>query len=91
VLASVHNANGEPAKTSKGSESSPDADQNYGDLSERLREWLEKLHGTMKAIIHYLPHAASFSVTVGTTISVTMNFTKRYEQEILDTISEHKV
>jgi len=91
VLASVHSANGELAKSSKGSEIDRDADQNYSGLSERLREWLEKLHGTMKAIIHYLPHAASFSVTVGTTISVTMNFTKRYEQEVLDTISDHKL
>ena len=86
VLDSVHRANSELAKASKDAEGY-DREQDHDDLSERLRQWLEKLHGTMKAIIHYLPHAASFSVTFGTTISVTMNFAKREGEEILSAIS----
>jgi hypothetical protein len=92
VFASVNGANGELSNPRKDSVSGSNtgSDPDTKDLSDRLKEWLEKLHGTMKAIIHYLPHAASFSVTVGTTISVTMNFNKRYEEEILDKLSQAK-
>ncbi len=73
VLDSVHCANRELIKASKG-KGATDTDDYHEDLSERLKEWLEHLHPTMKAIINHLPHATSFSFTFGTTISMTMNY-----------------
>jgi hypothetical protein len=75
VLDSVHCANRELIKASEDTEPY-NTDDYHDDLSERLKEWLEKLHPTMKAIIKELPHAFSYSFTFGTTISMTMNFQK---------------
>jgi hypothetical protein len=75
VLDSVHRANRELIKADKGKEPY-DTEAYHDDLAERLKEWLEKLHPTMKAIVKELPHAVSYSFTFGTTISMTMNFQK---------------
>ena len=80
VLDCVHRANGELVKP-RDALPGYDAEQDHVDFSERLREWLQKLHPTMKAIIHYLPHAASYSFTFGTTISMTVNFIKRADED----------
>jgi hypothetical protein len=68
VLAGVHHANRELAKTSRYAD--------HDDLSKRLMDWILRVHEIMKPIIKYLPHAASYSVTVGTTITMTMNFVR---------------
>jgi hypothetical protein len=68
VLACVHRANSELAKTSRYAD--------HDKLSRRLEKWVLEVHEIMKPIIHYLPRAASYSVTVGTTISMTMNFVR---------------
>jgi hypothetical protein len=47
-----------------------------GGLPEKLKKWLAKLHETLKKIVHQIPDALSFSITVGTTISVTVSFAK---------------
>jgi len=50
-----------------------------GDLPDKLKEWLKKLHDRLKAIVAKIPDAVSFSLTVGMTISVAVNFTKPSE------------
>ena len=81
VLDSVHCANRELAKASKGTEPGYDTEDYHDGLSKRLKEWLESLHPVMKEIIKNLPHAFSYSFTFGTTISMTMNFQKRHDEE----------
>jgi hypothetical protein len=41
---------------------------------EKLEKWIRKLYEILKAIVAKLSNVLSFSVTVGTTISVTVNF-----------------
>lgn len=46
------------------------------DLPDKLKKWLEKLYERLRKIITMIADATSFSITVGTTISVTVNFAK---------------
>jgi hypothetical protein len=41
---------------------------------QKLEEWIKKLYEILRIIVGKLSHVLSFSVTVGTTISVTVNF-----------------
>jgi hypothetical protein len=44
-------------------------------LPERLKEWLEKLYDRLREVVKLLGDAVStFSITVGTNISVTVEF-----------------
>jgi hypothetical protein len=47
-----------------------------GNLPAKLTRWMARLYETMKKIVQHLPDADSFAITVGTTISVTVNFAK---------------
>jgi NADH:ubiquinone oxidoreductase subunit D len=44
------------------------------DVLEKLRQWLDRLLSALKRIVEKLDGAASFSVSVGTTVSVTVDF-----------------
>jgi hypothetical protein len=44
------------------------------DVLEKLRQWLERLLGALKRITQELAGASSFSVSVSTAVSVTVDF-----------------
>jgi hypothetical protein len=44
------------------------------DVLEKLRQWLERLLSALKRIVGKLDGATSFSLSVGTTVSVTVDF-----------------
>jgi nicotinic acid mononucleotide adenylyltransferase len=44
------------------------------DVLEKLRQWLDRLLGALKRIVAKLAGATSFSVSIGTTVSVTVDF-----------------
>lgn len=44
-----------------------------GDLLKKLKEWIKKLYAAIRAIAEALP-AMTYSITAGTTISVTVTF-----------------
>jgi hypothetical protein len=77
VLGCVHRANGELAKPKA---TADDTGHDHDDLSEHLTEWLLALHRIMKVIVHYIPHLDSYSFTFGTTISMTMDFVNREDE-----------
>jgi site-specific recombinase len=44
------------------------------DILERLRNWLDRLVSALTRIVAELADAASFSISVGTALTVTVNF-----------------
>jgi hypothetical protein len=57
-----------------------DTEHDHDDLSDHLTEWLVALHRLMKVIVRWIPHLETYSFTFGTTISMTMNFVKREDE-----------
>jgi hypothetical protein len=46
------------------------------DVLEKLRRWLDRLLGALRRIVEKLSGATSFSISVSTNISVTVDFSK---------------
>jgi Tfp pilus assembly PilM family ATPase len=46
------------------------------DVLEKLRRWLDRLLSALERIIEKLPGATSFSISVSTNVSVTVDFSK---------------
>ena len=52
------------------------AEELGGGLLEKLEEWLDRLLGGLACIVEKLSNATSFSISVGTGVSVTVDFAR---------------